>query len=216
MAKRKYKNAMRIYHIPVNEYTQNTIRIFKLFRPDLKKNQQVMEYALNLFYEKFDDMFRFEYLDLECVDKMYDKKVAYQYTYQFHKTIPAQIKIVNEKMKCNINKPEFFRRILMHLFYCYGLYNPQKPHPLLQEEPANLEEFIKELEPEIQREILTAWEAEELENAKENIDDKTLEKEQEDDKTLEKETVDDKTEIVENLDDIYSFLEDWDLDNYEE
>lgn len=216
MPKRKYNRAMRVYHIPVNEYTQNTMRIFKLFRPDLKKNQQVMEYALNLFYDKFDDMFMFEYNDLECIDKMYDKKVAYQYTYQFHRSIPEQINLVNKKMRTNINKPEFFRRILMHLFYCYGLYNPQKPHPLLQEEPANLEEFIKELEPEIQREILTAWEAEELENTKENIDDKTLEKEHEDDKTLEIENLDDKTEIDENLDDIYSIQEDYDLYKWEE
>lgn len=216
MAKKKYTKAMRTYHIPVNEYTQNTMQIFKLFRPDLKTKQMIMEYAINLFYYKLDTMFKFEYLDLNCTDKMYDKKVAVQYPYQFHRTIPEKINFINKKMGTAINKAEYFRRIIMHLFLCYGLYNPNKIHPLLQEEPDNLEEFIKELDPEIQREILTAWEAEELENAKENIDDKTLEKEQEDDKTLEVENIDDKTEIEENLDDVYLFLEDYDLYNLEE
>lgn len=201
---------MRTYHIPVNEYTQNTMRIFKLFRPDLKTNQMVMEYAFQLFFDNFDDMFIFEFKDLECTDKMYDKRVVYQYPYQFHKTIPEQINIINRKMKTSINKPEYFRRVIMFLFTKYGLYNPQKLHPLLQEEPQNLEEFIKDLDLEIQREILTAWESVELENSKENEDDKTLIKEQEDDKTLEIENADDITLEEENKDDVTEYEEYYD------
>ena len=217
--KKKHNRAIRFYHIQTNDLIHNTLQIFKLFRPDLRTYQQVIDYAYNMFLDDFysNNIFQFEYEMLETLDKDFKRRISYCYSYQEHKESWNRVHQINKKFKMNINKSEMFRRAIYYMFSKYNLFEFNKPQPLLQEfNPENLEEFISELEPEIQREIREALMKEMHE---ELTDDKTLEVENSDDKTLEIENKDDKTVEVENTDDTTIFkeiCEDYDLYTWEE
>lgn len=220
MGRRKiHKQAMRSYHIQINILTQNTLQIFKLFRPDLKTNNDIVKYAYDMFFRDFyaGEIFAFEYSMLEPIDKDFSRRINYRYTYQEHRTLHKKLTDINNKFKININKAEMFRRILFYMFGKYGLYKYNARQPLVQEfNIENMEEFIAELDPEIQAEIKKALAQEMYE---ELADDKTLQAENIDDKTLEIENIDDKTLEQESVDDttIYTEIyEDYDLYNWEE
>lgn len=209
---KKYNRAVRFYHLPTNELIAGTLRIFKLFRPDLKTNQAIVDYAYNLFLKDFyaNNIFAFEYKMLESIDKNFNQRLSYCYSYQEHKICKSRVREINEKFKENITKAEMFRRALYYTFEKYGLYKYNTMQPLQQVFYIDqLEDHINELDPEIQEEIRRAmalemvdevWDDKSLKD--ELLDDKTELKEQEDDKSLVIEFVDDKTEIFELIDDI--------------
>lgn len=215
--KKVYKLKRRCYHIPINEYTQNTLQVFKIFRPDLKTYNAIVEYAYEMFFRDFynGEIFKFEYEMLATIDKDYSRRITYYHLYQEHKFLPKRLNDINNFYKIHINKAEMFRRIIYYMLAKYGLFKYNVRHPFIQEFNIDtMEEFIAELEPEIQAEIRKAL-ASELLN--EVIDDKTLEEENKDDKTLTEESIDDKTLEKENIDeDLYIEMEDYDLINWEE
>ena len=206
--RKKYTAATKMYHLQINETQAQTLKLFKMLRPDLKNNQEVMEYACKLFIDNFDDMFLTTYLWLDTKEENYTQVIAYRYYSREKKIIQDRIKTINRKFKTNINTADYFRKILLFLFYEYHLLDPSEDRPLLQELPEDFNEFISELEPKYQSEIISAMELNDDKSIdKENEDDITLHIENRDDITLEIENQDDKSSEIENVDDMYSELE---------
>lgn len=210
MAKRakKFNRVTKTYNLAINEIQYQTLQIFKALRPDLKSSQEIMEYAYKLFWDNYDDMFLTTYLWLKTPDENYDKVIAYRHYLKENKLIDSKIEAINKRFKLNINRAEYFRKILLFLFYEYHLLNPMEEQPLLQEMPEDLRDFIKDLDSCYQREIISAWEScddKTLED--ESVDDKTLAIENKDDDTLEIENIDDNTLDIENVDDLSLYVE---------
>lgn len=213
MAKRakKFNRATRTYQLAINEIQYQTLQIFKALRPDLNSGQAIMEYAYQLFWKHYDDMYLTTYMWLETPDKNYriktpdgdyKKVVVYRHYLKEYKLIDSKIEAINKRFNLNINRAEYFRKILLFLFYEYHLLNPMDEQPLLQEMPEDMRDFIKDLDSSYQKEIISAWELNDDKTLeKESVDDKTLAVENKDDITLEIENVDDTSLDIENLDD---------------
>ena len=218
--KRKYTAATKTYRLKINETQAQTLKLFKILRPDFKNNQEIMDYACKLFVDNFDDMFLTTYLWLDSNEEHYTKVVLYRYYSREKKLIDSRVEALNRRFKTNLTYAEYFRKILLFLFYEYQLLDPMEEQPLLQELPEDLYGFIKDLDPAYQKEIISAWELNDDKSLdKENEDDITLKVENEDDITLEVENEDDISLEVENTDDIssqYEYYDDYtlDLENY--
>lgn len=200
MAKRgkKFKGATRVFNIQLDDIQYRTFNLFKTLRPDLKSNQEVMEYAYNLFWKKYDSMPHFAYklLDVPCNE--YTNTIHFRHDLKENKLLDSKIEMINKKFKCNINKSEYFRRILSYLYYEYELFDISLEQPFLQEITDDFKDYLSTLDPKYQREILSALES---------MDDSTLDKENADDITLDIENRDDTTVEYENVDDLLAELE---------
>ena len=165
-------------------------------------------------------MFLTTYLWLDSNEEHYTKVVLYRYYSREKKLIDSRVEALNRRFKTNLTYAEYFRKILLFLFYEYQLLDPMEEQPLLQELPEDLYGFVKDLDPAYQQEIISAWELNDDKSLdKENEDDITLKVENEDDITLEIENTDDTSLDVENTDDIssqYEYYDDYtlDLENY--
>lgn len=190
--RKKYNAATKTYRLKINETQAQTLKLFKVLRPDLKNNQEIMDYAYKLFINKFDDMFLTTYLWLDSREEHYTKVVLYRYYSRDKKLMNSKIEEINRRFKLELTQADYLRKILLFLYYEYNLLNPMEEQPLLQELPEDLFHFIKDLDPAYQKEIISAWELN---------DDKTLDKENEDDFTLNIENEDDITLEIENIDD---------------
>ena len=190
MRKKKYKRVSKIYHVNVNPETYDAYLNFKILRPDIKTKQDFMEYANEFFEYEYKEIFELDYVDLE----MREKNFIYKFPYQYHKYEEAKIQDyidrINRRWGLNINKQEYFRRIILYTLYKYGLYNlsERKAHTDIIgddfiEDNENISEDLKQLILELRDELK---------------DDETLAVENEDDKTLDLENIDDYSLDIEN------------------